>query len=69
LKASELTNWIDDVAASPGWLIFLTHDVQEQPSPFGTTPVILDALVAHAIASGAEVLTVDEALDRLEVPL
>jgi peptidoglycan/xylan/chitin deacetylase (PgdA/CDA1 family) len=69
MPLSQLLPWIDEVVASPGWLIFLTHDVQEQPSPFGTTPVILDALVAGAIASGAEVLTVDAALDRLGVPL
>lgn len=69
MQASELMPWIDDVIASPGWLIFLTHDVQERPSVFGTTPAILDALVARSIASGAEVLTVDAALDRLGVPL
>jgi peptidoglycan/xylan/chitin deacetylase (PgdA/CDA1 family) len=68
MQGAELTHWIDEAVASPGWLIFLTHDVQEAPSLYGTTPAILDALVAHAIASGAEVLTVDAALDRLGVP-
>lgn len=67
MRADELTHWIDELAAAPGWLIFLTHDVQDQPSPYGTTPAILDALVSHSIASGAEVLTVDAALDRLGV--
>ena len=69
MHAAELMPWIDDAAALPGWLIFLTHDVQEQPSRYGTTPAILEALVAHAVASGAEVLTVDAALDRLQVPV
>ncbi len=64
---STLTAWIDDVVASPGWLIFFTHDVQESPSAYGTTPAILDGLVAAALAGGAEVLTVDAALDRLGV--
>ena len=68
MRAEQLTHWIDEVVASPGWLIFLTHDVQEQPSAFGTTPAILDALVGRSIASGAEVLTIDSALDRLEIP-
>lgn len=68
MRAEDMTRWIDELSASPGWLIFLTHDVQERPSSFGTTPDILDALVAHAIASGAEVLTIDAALDRLKVP-
>lgn len=68
MQAQDLMRWIDDVVAAPGWLIFLTHDVQEEPSPYGTTPAILDALVSHAIARGADVLTVDAALDRLGVP-
>ncbi len=69
MRAEELTHWIDELAASPGWLIFLTHDVQDRPSPFGTTPAILEELVALSIASGAEVLTIDAALDRLGVPV
>lgn len=64
---ADLVRWIDDAVAAPGWLIFFTHDVQERPSPYGTTPAVLDALVAHAIANGAEVFTVDAALDRLGV--
>jgi peptidoglycan/xylan/chitin deacetylase (PgdA/CDA1 family) len=68
MRAAQLIPWIDDVANNPGWLIFLTHDVQSEPSAFGTTPDILDALVCRALERGAEVLTVDAALDRLEVP-
>lgn len=67
MHADELRPWIDDVARSPGWLIFLTHDVQDAPGPYGTTPAVLDTLVAHAIARGCDVLTVDAALDRLGV--
>lgn len=67
MRLEGLQYWIDDVVKSPGWLIFLTHDVQEAPSPFGTTPAVLDALVSRAIAKGCDVLTVDAALDRLGV--
>ena len=62
-----LEGWIDDAVTTPGWLIFLTHDVKNPPSEYGCRPETLDRLVAHALASGCEVLTVDAALDRLEV--
>lgn len=68
MQVDEVGGWIDDVVASPGWLIFLAHDVQEQPSAYGTTPAILDELVARSLAAGAEVLTIDAALDRMGVP-
>ncbi|MBK8907852.1 MAG: polysaccharide deacetylase family protein [Rhodospirillales bacterium] len=51
-----------------GWLIFLTHDVGPHPSPYGCTAPQLDAAVRAALASGAEVLTVAAALDRIGVP-
>lgn len=67
MRVEELLPWIDDAIRSPGWLIFLTHDVQDAPSPYGTTPAVLDTLVARAIAGGCDVLTVDAALDKLGV--
>jgi peptidoglycan/xylan/chitin deacetylase (PgdA/CDA1 family) len=67
MRARDLILWVDDVVATPGWLIFLTHDVQEQPSPHGTTPAILDDVVGTAIAAGCQVLTIDAALDALRV--
>ena len=69
MSAAELIPWIDDAVENPGWLIFLTHDVQDEPGRYGTTPAVLNALVTHALEAGAEVLTVDAALDRLGVPV
>lgn len=68
MRLEQLTPWIDDLVRASGWLVFLTHDVQDHPSPYGTTPDILDALVTQSLSIGAEVLTVDAALDRLGVP-
>lgn len=65
----EMLGWVDRAAADPAWLIFLAHDVQDEASPYGVTPAFLDATVAHAIAAGCEILTVDAALDRLEIDL
>lgn len=67
MRARDLVLWVDDVVATPGWLIFFTHDVQETPSEHGTTPAILDEVVRTVLAAGCEVLTVDSALDRLGV--
>ncbi|MGA8273621.1 MAG: polysaccharide deacetylase family protein [Candidatus Sulfotelmatobacter sp.] len=44
------------------WLIFYTHDVRPNPSPFGCTPALLEAAVSCAARSGCRILTVREAL-------
>ena len=74
LRANSLYGDVDQFAASEsllsenvrrgGWLIFYTHDVRPNPSPFGCTPALLDRTVSLAeekncrIASVAEVLAV-----------
>lgn len=65
--ALSLTARIDEVAREPGWLIFFTHDIAETPTDYGCRPATLDRLVAHAIARGCVVETVDAALDRLGI--
>ncbi len=67
LDPDERLGWIDATASPPGWLIYFTHDVQDAPSPWGCPPALLERLVAQARAAGAEVLTVDAALDRLGI--
>jgi peptidoglycan/xylan/chitin deacetylase (PgdA/CDA1 family) len=44
------------------WLIFYTHDVRPNPSPFGCTPALFEAAVSCAMHSGSHILTVQEAL-------
>lgn len=44
-----------------GWLIFATHDVCENPSPYGCTPEFFEEIVQYAVASGARVLPVVQA--------
>lgn len=61
------SRWIDEVADSPGWLIFFTHDVSDRPSPWGCTPEVLERLVSCALERGCVVLPVDQALRRPEV--
>lgn len=59
---SFLRHLIEHNARSGGWLIFATHDVQPDPSPWGCTPAFLEAVVRHALRTGTEVLPVREAL-------
>lgn len=66
-ETAELQSWIDGALSPPGWVIYFTHDVQDEPSEFGCQPAVLDQLVRHALESGCEVLTVDAALDRLGI--
>jgi peptidoglycan/xylan/chitin deacetylase (PgdA/CDA1 family) len=53
-------------AAQKTWLIFYTHDVRSNPSPYGCTPELLEFALALAVRSGSHVLTVEKALARIE---
>jgi peptidoglycan/xylan/chitin deacetylase (PgdA/CDA1 family) len=51
-----------DRECRPGsWLIFYTHDVQDNPSPYGCTPAYFERVVGRAVA-GARVVPVAAAL-------
>jgi glycosyltransferase involved in cell wall biosynthesis/peptidoglycan/xylan/chitin deacetylase (PgdA/CDA1 family) len=51
-----------------GWLIFATHDISDNPTPFGCTPKFFEQVVQYAVSSGARVLPVVGALEVLGVP-
>jgi hypothetical protein len=53
---------IEENARRKSWLIFYTHDVQPQPSPWGCTADLLRATVSCAVQSGSRILTVQDAL-------
>lgn len=71
LRAAELTpaQWthrraealIDKAARGQGWLILFTHDVRNDPSPFGIPPDALDALLRRARMAGLRILPPSEA--------
>lgn len=52
--------------SSGGWLIYYTHDVTAQPSPYGTTPDAFRELVAAVAASGARIATVAEVWPQIQ---
>jgi peptidoglycan/xylan/chitin deacetylase (PgdA/CDA1 family) len=53
---------IDRNRGARGWLIFATHDISENPSPFGCTPEFFEDIVQYTAASGSQVLPITKAL-------
>jgi peptidoglycan/xylan/chitin deacetylase (PgdA/CDA1 family) len=56
---------IDYNANHKGWLIFATHDVADNPSPYGCTTEFFREVVDYSARSGAALLTVKDACKRL----
>jgi peptidoglycan/xylan/chitin deacetylase (PgdA/CDA1 family) len=64
-QAPRLTGLIEENVRRRNWLIFYTHDVRPQPSPYGCTPRLLESIVAYAARCGSRILTVAQALSEL----
>jgi hypothetical protein len=56
---------IDENRKACGWLIFATHDINDDPTPYGCTPSFFDEIVRYSVESGARVLPVARALDSI----
>ena len=54
---------------SKGWLIFATHDVNPDPTPYGVEPGFFRKVVEASVASGAKLVSVSEGLREIGVPL
>ncbi len=67
LSREELDRLLDETAARVGWLVFLTHDIAETPTRFGSSPALLSASVEGAVRRGMEVLPIRDALTRIGV--
>ncbi len=52
--------------AQKSWLIFYSHDVSEDPSPYGCTPSLLRQTVSFAADIGARLMTVADVVGRLQ---
>lgn len=48
-----------------GWIIFFTHDVSDDPSPYGATPEMLDHALSAVREAGIDILPVKHALARV----
>lgn len=62
IDADGIERAFDQAQSNNGWLIFYTHDVTDEPSPYGCTP----ALMSHALETASRrkipILNVAEAL-------
>lgn len=63
-KAEKL---ITENARRKSWLIFFTHDIRPQPSPWGCTPELFESVAGFAVRSGSRILTIQEALTQMGV--
>jgi peptidoglycan/xylan/chitin deacetylase (PgdA/CDA1 family) len=66
-QAGRLNELIEENVRRKGWLIFYTHDVRPQPSPYGCTPELFQSVASAAVASASEILSVDQALISLGI--
>lgn len=57
--------WLEQAEAEKSWLILYTHDVRDNPSPWGCTPKALSALIDAALGAGFEIKTVGAAAQSL----
>jgi len=65
LNEKSVTQWINQAIKERAWLILLTHDIQDNPTPFGVTPRFYESLIRQIRHSNAKVLTVESAIDYL----
>lgn len=65
LKANPVSSLIEQTLKLNGWLIFVTHDVSNRPTPFGCTPALLKETVSAIKSAGIELVSVRDALTRI----
>ncbi len=74
LKAIGVEHWwwtpeyieaaVDRAKRENGWLILFTHDVSDDPSPYGATPRMLEHALGAIRRAGIDILPVKHALAR-----
>jgi len=61
----EAVRQIHALKGQNAWLTLFTHDVRERPSEWGCKPAEMESVIAAVKASGAEVLTLSDAIMKL----
>ncbi len=70
----ERTSWsrqrieemVNEAVARNAWVIFFTHDVTENPAPYGATPEMLEHAIVTLKAAGIEIMPVRDAFARTQ---
>jgi peptidoglycan/xylan/chitin deacetylase (PgdA/CDA1 family) len=65
IDRAKIDELIAETVRSPGWLIFCSHDVAEQPNHYGVTPDLLEWAVVTAKRSGCALTTMSGSLKRV----
>ncbi len=65
IDAQGLKRLVEREARPGSWLIFYTHEVDENPGAFGCAPRLFEAAVRAALAAGFQALPVREAVEAL----
>jgi peptidoglycan/xylan/chitin deacetylase (PgdA/CDA1 family) len=61
-RAAEVERWIEAAEAARAWIVFFSHDVSDDPSPYGCTPAMLDHALARVQARSFALAPVRDAL-------
>ena len=61
-RPNRVERWIADAKAQAGWLVFFSHDVSDDPSPYGCTPAMLEHALATVQKEGLSVAPVKQVL-------
>jgi peptidoglycan/xylan/chitin deacetylase (PgdA/CDA1 family) len=62
MTPARLQSLVQSVAEQRGWLIFYSHEVEQQPGAMGCTPALLDYAVRASLGAGCKVLSVEQAI-------
>ena len=62
---ASIKNIVDINSDNSGWLIFTTHDISNNPTPFGCNIELFRKTVEYALSSGALILNVSEAFKMI----
>ena len=57
----DLKALVAEARAKKSWIVFLSHDVSENPSPYGSTPAMIEEAVRCLGAAGIPILTIKAA--------
>lgn len=63
---AEIEAYIETAIDKKAWLIFYTHDVADNPSPYGCTPAYFEGVVKACSNKKLNVLTIDKTLDLID---
>ncbi len=65
-SVEEIVKHIKQAQTQRAWLIFYTHDVQEEPSPYGCTPTYFESIVRSCAEAKVQVRTINKTLDLID---